>query len=257
MIDANQRWDVDEAIERVRALARFDLLWIEEPTSPDDVLGHAAIARGGAADRRGDRRALRQPDPLQAAAAGGGDRLLPDRQLPARRRQREPGGHPDGGEVRRPGLPARRRRRPVRAGAAPVDVRLHRASPAGWTIASPSSSITCTSTSSIPWSSAARATWRPPRRATAAKSKRSRGRNSGIRTVRYGRRRNARPDKRRYVPSNRVPHDGAGRPCPSQSRCTASRSLIEMLNAIRRSSRAARAATSNRSSAYSSSASAR
>jgi L-fuconate dehydratase len=46
MIDANQRWDVDEAIERVNALSRFDLWWIEEPTSPDDVLGHAAIARG-------------------------------------------------------------------------------------------------------------------------------------------------------------------------------------------------------------------
>jgi L-fuconate dehydratase len=45
MIDANQRWDVNEAIERVQALARFDLLWIEEPTSPDDVLGHAAIAK--------------------------------------------------------------------------------------------------------------------------------------------------------------------------------------------------------------------
>ena len=45
MIDANQRWDVGEAIERVRALARYDLWWIEEPTSPDDVLGHAAIAR--------------------------------------------------------------------------------------------------------------------------------------------------------------------------------------------------------------------
>jgi L-fuconate dehydratase len=45
MIDANQRWDVNEAIARVRALAQFDLWWIEEPTSPDDVLGHAAIAR--------------------------------------------------------------------------------------------------------------------------------------------------------------------------------------------------------------------
>jgi L-fuconate dehydratase len=45
MIDANQRWDVNEAIARVRALAPFDLWWIEEPTSPDDVLGHAAIAR--------------------------------------------------------------------------------------------------------------------------------------------------------------------------------------------------------------------
>ena len=45
MIDANQRWDVAEAIERVKALAKFDLWWIEEPTSPDDILGHAAIAR--------------------------------------------------------------------------------------------------------------------------------------------------------------------------------------------------------------------
>ena len=45
MIDANQTWGVHEAIERVRALSRFDLFWIEEPTSPDDVLGHAAIAR--------------------------------------------------------------------------------------------------------------------------------------------------------------------------------------------------------------------
>jgi L-fuconate dehydratase len=45
MIDANQRWDVDEAIARVRELSVFNLLWIEEPTSPDDVLGHATIAR--------------------------------------------------------------------------------------------------------------------------------------------------------------------------------------------------------------------
>ena len=45
MIDANQRWEVAEAIERVKALSQFDLLWIEEPTSPDDVLGHATIAR--------------------------------------------------------------------------------------------------------------------------------------------------------------------------------------------------------------------
>ena len=45
MMDANQRWDVGEAIENMRRLARFDPWWIEEPTSPDDVLGHAAIAR--------------------------------------------------------------------------------------------------------------------------------------------------------------------------------------------------------------------
>ena len=45
MMDANQCWDVGEAIRQMKALARFDPWWIEEPTSPDDVLGHAAIAR--------------------------------------------------------------------------------------------------------------------------------------------------------------------------------------------------------------------
>jgi L-fuconate dehydratase len=45
MMDANQVWEVDEAIERTRALAAFDPWWMEEPTSPDDVLGHARIAR--------------------------------------------------------------------------------------------------------------------------------------------------------------------------------------------------------------------
>lgn len=44
-VDANQRWDVDEAVEWMGQLAEFDLAWIEEPTSPDDVLGHAEIAR--------------------------------------------------------------------------------------------------------------------------------------------------------------------------------------------------------------------
>jgi L-fuconate dehydratase len=45
MADANQVWDVDEAIGWIGHLAPFDLRWIEEPTSPDDVLGHAAIRR--------------------------------------------------------------------------------------------------------------------------------------------------------------------------------------------------------------------
>jgi len=44
-VDANQRWDVPVAIAWMRDLAEFDPYWIEEPTSPDDVLGHAAIAR--------------------------------------------------------------------------------------------------------------------------------------------------------------------------------------------------------------------
>jgi len=45
MMDANQVWDVGEAIANMKHLAQFDPWWIEEPTSPDDVLGHAAIAR--------------------------------------------------------------------------------------------------------------------------------------------------------------------------------------------------------------------
>jgi L-fuconate dehydratase len=45
MMDANQVWGVDEAIENMKRLAKFDPWWIEEPTSPDDVLGHARIAK--------------------------------------------------------------------------------------------------------------------------------------------------------------------------------------------------------------------
>jgi L-fuconate dehydratase len=44
-VDANQRWGVDEAIRWMAQLAEFDPYWIEEPTSPDDILGHATIAR--------------------------------------------------------------------------------------------------------------------------------------------------------------------------------------------------------------------
>ncbi|MGH2814807.1 MAG: enolase C-terminal domain-like protein, partial [Actinomycetota bacterium] len=45
MLDANQVWSVPDAIGWMRELARYQPWWIEEPTSPDDVLGHAAIAR--------------------------------------------------------------------------------------------------------------------------------------------------------------------------------------------------------------------
>lgn len=44
-VDANQRWDVPDAVEWISELAEFDLAWVEEPTNPDDVLGHSAIAR--------------------------------------------------------------------------------------------------------------------------------------------------------------------------------------------------------------------
>lgn len=45
MMDANQKWDVEEAISNMAILAKYDPYWIEEPTSPDDILGHAKIAK--------------------------------------------------------------------------------------------------------------------------------------------------------------------------------------------------------------------
>uniref|UniRef100_A0A2B4RDX4 Mitochondrial enolase superfamily member 1 n=1 Tax=Stylophora pistillata TaxID=50429 RepID=A0A2B4RDX4_STYPI len=45
MMDANQKWDVQEAIENMAQLKKYNPYWIEEPTSPDDALGHATIAK--------------------------------------------------------------------------------------------------------------------------------------------------------------------------------------------------------------------
>ncbi|MEU9091970.1 enolase C-terminal domain-like protein [Streptomyces sp. NPDC048428] len=45
-VDANQRWDVAAAVDWMTALAPYDPHWIEEPTSPDDILGHAAVRAG-------------------------------------------------------------------------------------------------------------------------------------------------------------------------------------------------------------------
>jgi L-alanine-DL-glutamate epimerase-like enolase superfamily enzyme len=49
MVDANMRWTADQAIRAARALEPFNLLWIEEPTIPDDVEGHVRIVREGGA----------------------------------------------------------------------------------------------------------------------------------------------------------------------------------------------------------------
>ena len=45
MVDANQKWSVPEAIKWMKELAKFKLHWIEEPTSPDDILGHLEISQ--------------------------------------------------------------------------------------------------------------------------------------------------------------------------------------------------------------------
>jgi L-fuconate dehydratase len=44
MMDANQKWDVPEAIENMKKLSKYKPLWIEEPTNPDDIVGHRKIA---------------------------------------------------------------------------------------------------------------------------------------------------------------------------------------------------------------------
>ncbi|MEP6480149.1 MAG: enolase C-terminal domain-like protein [Rhodoglobus sp.] len=59
-VDANQRWDRADAIDWIRDLAEFDLAWVEEPTNPDDVLAHAAIAKAIA------------PIPVATGEHGGG-----------------------------------------------------------------------------------------------------------------------------------------------------------------------------------------
>ena len=47
MVDANMRWRVDQAIRAARALSEYRLVWLEEPTIPDDPIGHGRIAREG------------------------------------------------------------------------------------------------------------------------------------------------------------------------------------------------------------------
>ena len=51
MVDANQKWGVEQAIERTLQLAEVSPWWMEEPTSPDDILGHARIRRDAAPTR--------------------------------------------------------------------------------------------------------------------------------------------------------------------------------------------------------------
>jgi L-alanine-DL-glutamate epimerase-like enolase superfamily enzyme len=47
MVDANMRWSADEAVRASRALAAYDLVWLEEPTVPEDVAGHVRAVKEG------------------------------------------------------------------------------------------------------------------------------------------------------------------------------------------------------------------
>jgi len=47
MVDANMQWRVDQAIRAARAFKEFDVLWLEEPIAPDDIVGHVRVSREG------------------------------------------------------------------------------------------------------------------------------------------------------------------------------------------------------------------
>jgi L-alanine-DL-glutamate epimerase-like enolase superfamily enzyme len=71
MVDANMRWTVEEAIRAASALSAHDVYWLEEPTIPDDVEGHARIAReGGLPIATGEN--MRTLYEFQRMIAGGG-----------------------------------------------------------------------------------------------------------------------------------------------------------------------------------------
>jgi L-fuconate dehydratase len=125
-VDANQRWNVAQAISAIEALASLQPYWVEEPTSPDEILGLAAIRNAvapvkiAAGEHVANRVIFKQL--LQAGAI---DFLNLDA-------CRVAGVNENvaillaGGEVRCSGVPARGRRGPVRDGPAPGDVRPRR-----------------------------------------------------------------------------------------------------------------------------------
>lgn len=78
MVDANMRWRVDQAIRASRALAEYDLFWLEEPTIPDDVAGHVRIAREAPLPIAAGENLRTLYDFDQLMAAGGVDFPEPD-----------------------------------------------------------------------------------------------------------------------------------------------------------------------------------
>ena len=150
-IDANQRWNVDEAIEWTTGPGRLRPVLDRGAHQPRRHPRPRRRPPGRHAREGRHRRTRPEPHRLQAAPPGRGPRHPPDRRGPRRRSQREPRDPAARREVRGTGLPARRRRGPVRTGPAPVDVRLPGRSPAPPTTGSSSTSTTSTSTSPPPW----------------------------------------------------------------------------------------------------------
>ena len=123
MIDADQAWEVDQAIAWVRRLADFEPWFIEEPTSPDDVMGHRKI-REGIGDI-GWRPASTARTASSSNSSLPATRSMSCRSMPAASRASTKSSPcTSSPPVRQAGLSARRRRGALRVRAAYVDDRL-------------------------------------------------------------------------------------------------------------------------------------
>jgi L-alanine-DL-glutamate epimerase-like enolase superfamily enzyme len=78
MVDANMKWSADESIRAARAMAEFNLVWIEEPTIPDDVAGYARILRDGGQPIAGGENLHTLYEFQQAVSAGALSFVEPD-----------------------------------------------------------------------------------------------------------------------------------------------------------------------------------
>ena len=125
-VDANQRWDVDDAVRWIEALAAVRAMVDRGADQPRRRAGSRRHPARGAPGPDRHRRARSEPGRVQAADAGRGDRHRADRCRAGRRGQREHRDPAARGEVRAPGVPPCRRGRSLRAGPAPGDVRLRR-----------------------------------------------------------------------------------------------------------------------------------
>ena len=192
MMDANQVWGVDEAIAAMQRLRGARPVVDRGADEPRRRARPRADPPRGRADPRRDRRARPEPRHLQAALPGRGDRRLPDRRVPHRRRERGDRRAPARGEVRHPGLPARGRRRPLRVRPAPRVLRLHRRQRLA---RGPGRRVGRPPARALPRSRGRRATAatsRPRRPATASRCCPPRSTSTSSRTARRGRRSRAR-----------------------------------------------------------------
>ncbi len=109
MIDANQVWEVDQAIDWVKQLSFCKPFFIEEPTSPDDVAGPSQDPPVHISGKGGNRRNVPKPHHVQAVHCRRCDRHCADRQLPDGRVERGAGRSADCREVWSAGVAACRR----------------------------------------------------------------------------------------------------------------------------------------------------